>query len=77
MAKKYKARLTKHDAKVGKRVKELRKGLFLTQEKLAEKLKISSNHLSYIETGNRRPSLSLARKIARELKTDLGELFAP
>lgn len=77
MTRTYKPRLTKHDLKIGVRIKKMRNGLDLTQEKLAEKLGITSNHLSYIETGARRPSLPLARKIARELKTDLGKLFAP
>lgn len=77
MTRTYKPRLTKHDLKVGVRIKKLRKALNLTQEVLAEKLGVTSNHLSYIETGARRPSLPLARKIAGELKTDLGKLFAP
>jgi transcriptional regulator with XRE-family HTH domain len=74
---KYKQRIIKHDIKVGKRIKRLRRQQELTQEKLAEMVKVTPHHLSYIETGKRRPSLSLARRLTRALKTNLGKLFAP
>lgn len=74
---KYKPRITKHDRKVGKRIRKLRKEQELTQEKLAEMVNITEHHLCYVENGKRRPSLPLARKLAKVLKTNLGELFAP
>jgi len=76
MFRKYKPRFTKHDRKIGNRIRKLRKGIGLTQEKLADKVNITSQHLCYIENGKRRPFLSLARRLARVLKTNLGELFS-
>jgi len=73
---KYKPRLTKHDLKNGNRIQKLRKENGLTQEELADKVNITAQHLSYIENGHRRPSLPLARKLARVLKTTLGELLS-
>ena len=74
--KKYKPRLTKQDKKIGNRIQKLRKEQKLTQEQLADNVSITAQHLSYIENGHRRPSLPLARKLSRVLKTTLGELFA-
>lgn len=39
------------DAKIGKRIKECRKKLRLTQEQLAEKTGFSSNYISAVERG--------------------------
>lgn len=55
---------------IGQRIKNLRKENNLTQEKLAELTEISTEHLSRIETGAYRPSLSLLERIAVILGTD-------
>ncbi len=55
---------------IGQRIKNERKTHGLTQEKLAEALDISIEHLSHIETGNRRPSLILIEKISSILEID-------
>lgn len=49
---------------VGKRIKKFRNCAGLTQEQLSEKLTISNEHLSRIETGSAHPSLPLIEKIA-------------
>jgi len=72
---KYKSRLTKNDKKIGQRIRKLRKEMDLTQEKLADNLDITSQHLCYIENGKRRPSLPLARKLSKVLNITLGELL--
>jgi len=77
MFRKYKPRITKHDKKVGNRIRKLRKETGLTQEDLADKVNVTPQHLCYIENGRRRPSLPLARRLARVLKTNLGKLLAP
>lgn len=77
MPKKYKPRITKHDKKIGKRIRKLRKEMGLTQEQLADKVNITPHHLCYVENARRRPSLPLVRRLARVLETTLGELFAP
>lgn len=48
----------------GSRVKNARKERFLTQEMLAEKLDVSVEYLSRIESGVCRPSFPLIEKIA-------------
>lgn len=55
---------------IGQRIKRIRKERDLTQEKLAETLDISTEHLSRIETGSYRPSLTLIEKISEILETD-------
>lgn len=76
MEKKYRARLTKQDSKVGKRIQRLRKSFNLTQNDLSGIVNITPNHLSYIENGKRRPSLPLLRKLARALKANLGKIIS-
>ena len=60
---------------IGKRIKEKRKELVLTQEKLAEMLDVSVEHLSRIETGSYRPSLILIEKICAIFRIDESELM--
>ena len=48
----------------GARIRELRKGNKLTQEKLAEKLNITDSHLRRIESGTRTGSIDLLIDIA-------------
>lgn len=55
---------------IGQRIKAERKCNGLTQEKLAEMLDISTEHLSRIETGSYRPSLVLMEKISEILQID-------
>lgn len=55
---------------IGQRIKRLRKEKELTQEKLAELLNISTEHLSRIETGSYRPSFSLITKISEIFNVD-------
>ena len=49
---------------IGQRVRKFRKAYGLSQEELAEKIGISTTHMSHIETGNTKLSLAL------EVKTD-------
>lgn len=55
---------------IGQRIKRIRKEKNLTQEKLAELLDISTEHLSRIETGSYRPSLALIEKISKIYEVD-------
>jgi len=55
---------------IGQRIKEERKKRYMTQEKLAELLEVSTEHLSRIETGSYRPSLILIEKISSILEID-------
>ena len=60
---------------IGQRVKKERKQNGFTQEKLAEMLEISTEHLSRIETGSYRPSLLLIEKISEIFDIDESELM--
>lgn len=53
----------------------LRKKAKLTQQDVAEKLGITRSFYGMIETGDRNPTLDLARKIAGLFNVDIEELF--
>lgn len=55
---------------MGRRVRDERKNRGMTQEFLSELLDISTEHLSRIETGSYRPSLTLIEKISEILQID-------
>lgn len=67
--------VSKKDVKFGRNIHNLRKKAGLTQEKLAEKAKISTTYIAYIETGQRKPSLKVVNKIASVLKVKVKDLF--
>lgn len=49
---------------IGCRIRHLRKGKRITQERLAEELNVSLDHLAKVETGKRRCSLEVLIDIA-------------
>lgn len=55
---------------MGQRIKDERKLQELTQEKLAEMLDVTIEHLSHVETGTSRASLMLIEKISEILQID-------
>lgn len=57
-------KITKKDFRLGKQIKKYRKLAGLTQEKLAEKVHISTTHIGLVEIGHRRISLKTLEKIA-------------
>ncbi len=63
---------------LGKRIRTERIKLYLTQEKLAEKVEISESFLWHIERGDRKLSLETLVKIAQEFNVsnkDITELY--
>jgi transcriptional regulator with XRE-family HTH domain len=52
---------------IGKRMRERRKELNLTQEQLARALGVTPQHISVIEQDKRAPSLSSLARLAEEL----------
>jgi DNA-binding XRE family transcriptional regulator len=66
---------TERDKKLGKRIQKARKKAGLTQEKLAEKVKLSTKFIQFIESGNRAPSLKTVYRIARALDVKVQDLF--
>lgn len=57
---------------IGQRIRKIRKARGLSQEQLAEKVGISTTHMSHIETANTKLSLSVFVDIAEalEIQTD-------
>lgn len=60
---------------IGKRIKVARIRMEITQEQLAERLSLSPTHLSNIETGTTRVSLSSIVKIANSLDVTVDDLL--
>ncbi len=57
------------------RIKEFRAKYNLTQEELAKKVGVRRETIVFLEKGKYNPSLKLAYKVAKELKTTIEELF--
>jgi putative transcriptional regulator len=57
------------------RIKELRARYNLTQEDLARKVGVRRETILFMEKGNYNPSIELAHKVAKALKTTIDELF--
>ena len=57
------------------RIKELRARHNLTQEELAEKVGVTRQTMLYIEKGKYNPSLAVAHKVARVLKSSIEDVF--
>ena len=60
---------------IGKRIKERRAKMSVTQEKLSELANLSFQHLSGIENGKTRFSVNSIINIANSLEMSLDELF--
>ncbi len=60
---------------LGKRIREERNKLHLTQEVLSEKIGITSYYLGELERGERTPSLDVLISIAASLKVSLDYLL--
>ena len=65
----------KYLKKLGKNVRTIRLQRGWTQEKLAEAAGIHPVYISYIEQGNRNPSITKILQIARALGCEATEIF--
>lgn len=63
-------------AVIGKRIRAIRKSRNLSQEQLAEKIWISTTHMSHIETGSTKLSLSVLVDIAEALQVGTDEILS-
>ena len=61
--------------KIGQRIKNLRKRKNLSQEQLAEKVWISTTHMSHIETASTKLSLPVLVDIAKVLDVSVDEIL--
>ena len=60
---------------VGKRVKELRKNLTLSQEALAYKAEVDRTYVTDVENGRRNISIETLKKIIDALEVSISEFF--
>jgi DNA-binding XRE family transcriptional regulator len=67
--------ITKKDKRVGKGVKKFRKQTKMTQEQLAERVRLSTKYIQFIESGQRVPSLKTVYRIAKALGVKVQDLF--
>jgi putative transcriptional regulator len=58
------------------KIKELREKHNLTQEALAEKVDVTRQTILFLEKGKYNPSLRLAYRIAKVLKSNIEEIFS-
>ncbi len=61
--------------KIGQQIRKMRKAHGLSQEELAEKINISTTHMSHIETGNTKLSLPVFVDIAAALDVRTDDLL--
>jgi putative transcriptional regulator len=57
------------------KIKEYRAKLNLTQEQLADLVKVRRETIVFLEQGKYNPSLKLAHDVAKALKTSIDKLF--
>ena len=60
---------------IGQRIRKIRKACGLSQEELAERVGISTTHMSHIETGNTKLSLAVLVAISEVLDVRTDELI--
>jgi len=60
---------------IGQRIRKKRKAAGLSQDQLAEKVGISTTHMSHIETGNTKLSLPVFVELAEALEVRTDELL--
>ncbi len=68
-------KVTEQDYKLARKIQKLRESKGLTQEKLAEKVRVSTTYIGYVETGYKIPNLKMVYKIARALGIKVKDFF--
>lgn len=66
---------TNAQQKLGKKIKELRLGAELSQERLGEMTGLDRTYISGIERGVRNPSLKNIEKLAKSLNVKVSDLI--
>lgn len=61
--------------KVGKRIKELRHKLGISQEELADKADVHRTYIASLEVGKRNVSIITLEKIVKALDVSMSEFF--
>jgi transcriptional regulator with XRE-family HTH domain len=61
--------------KVGQRIRELRKGLELSQEALALKAEVDRTYVTDVENGRRNVSLEILERLIKALNVSVTQFF--
>ncbi len=59
------------------KLKEQREKKHISQNDLASAVGVTQRHIAFIESGDRKPSMELAFKIARKLECSIEDIFLP
>ncbi len=62
-------------SRIGQRIKELRKGLELSQESLAYKAEVDRTYVTDVENGRRNVSVEILEKLIGALEISFTEFF--
>lgn len=68
-------KITEKDFRLARKIQKIRKEKEWTQEKLAERIGVSTTFIGYVETGQRIPNLKMIYKIANALGVKVKEFF--
>lgn len=60
---------------IGQKIRKFRKAMGFSQEQLAEKVGISTTHMSHIETGNTKLSLPVLVELSKALEVRTDDLL--
>jgi transcriptional regulator with XRE-family HTH domain len=61
--------------KIGQRIRELRKGLEISQEALAYKAEVDRTYITDVENGRRNVSVEILERIIKALDVSISEFF--
>jgi transcriptional regulator with XRE-family HTH domain len=61
--------------KIGQRIKELRKGLELSQESLAYKAEVDRTYVTDVENGRRNVSVEILERLIKALEVSITDFF--
>lgn len=67
--------ITGNDKRLANRIRKYRKQAGLTQDQLAEKIRLSTKYIQFIEAGSRKPSLKTIYRLAKALGIKVQSLF--
>lgn len=68
-------KITEKDLRLARKIHKTRQEKGWTQERLAEKIGVSTTFIGYIETGQRIPNLKMIYKIANALGVKVKDIF--
>ncbi len=69
------AKVTDRDWRLARKIQKVRQSKGWTQEKLAERVGVSTTYIGYVETGYRIPNLKMVYKISNALGVKVKDVF--